>query len=1015
MMAISIPNPYTGEDDETCSVSFQAQQQMAAGVGSPQTEAQYNASKLKGELGVMKAKVNLGIIPNGTKVFAFEGPSGTRGYYFVKGKQLKERSFGPDGKIFSKEANTSFASAEYLVDSGKYKVSIPQSVSPKPKPEPVPITAPDLVKLANLDPPTIPDGKVVAVKASGEYVKWNANEQMFQLMVPEPNGFGLIMQEEATYADELIGVNKGWLKPDGKDSTPNVKPATTTPPPAPTQVAAPMPTTAVNAGSTSVGSMSHEDVSAMFVKIKDDLAKEKGLNIKGANAALDDEVYKAIGNATGYAAAEVKAKIDAYKAAGNKLSALKKKVLAGTKKVPNGKPQPTKAASPSTPLVVPSASKYLKVDYLAPAQAAKEANKIKGTTQNEQFIKNALEAKAEFGNHSVGLVVKGDGGDIIGAMNLVDHIKDAEEEGLSPYMLIDYVGSEAGSGSAKAMITEAIKIAKNKKGILLAEPTQSSITYWQKQGFVEDPLGEGSSFFGLDEKGMDKWLADNPATPAPAPKTDPKPHGVPTVATPAVTNAVKQEVKQEAEANPGKVYSDEDISSAYIIAKDKVVAASNGKWTLYSKNDELDALIFAQIKAKTGFDKAKAQIAIANYLASGKKLSQLKKALAKQGAFKPEADTLKKSGAAKTQSEKDAEVTAKADAGYTPTPTPAAGTPPVDTGKPMPKSAGEKAREAGDISGLPASVKAEVYSVFKSTGSLSYLSAKNESTYEALVKTQLAMKANNHDLTLLQILRIVDEEGAKKFGAENGHLFEKKTATWLTTPSGTAYVKSYEQKLAKLAEEVKLKAEAEKLAKELENNQPPLPADSNSFQELSLDEAKKLGNEWLAARPWTAKEKRDLKYYTGSAYTQMNGYLRGLQSSIDERGKHAIDGARKGMRPTTKPLLMKRGTGLDQFKSLGLGRTDGASLWGITGKTFKDEGFLSTSAGGRAAFGGAARLEVECPVGTPMAYVAPISKYPHENEMLLQAGMEYKVLNIRKENGTFIVRVRVVNWPGKVN
>ena len=48
-----------------------------------------------------------------------------------------------------------------------------------------------------------------------------------------------------------------------------------------------------------------------------------------------------------------------------------------------------------------------------------------------------------------------------------------------------------------------------------------------------------------------------------------------------------------------------------------------------------------------------------------------------------------------------------------------------------------------------------------------------------------------------------------------------------------------------------------------------------------------------------------------------------------------------------------------------------------------------------------------------MAYVAPISKYPHENEMLLQAGMEYKVLNVRRENGTWVVRMRVVNWPGK--
>ncbi len=746
-MPVSIPNPYTGQDDETCSVSFQAQQQMAAGVSSPQTEAQYNRSKLLGEIGVMKAKLAKGEISKGTKVLAYEG-KGYRGYYFVNTHgQLKERSYGLDGKVITKEAYADFTGAEYLVKSNTYKVTIPTSVAPNP-------SAP---------------------------------------------------------------------------------------------VAAPAHSTAVDSGSNSVGSMSHEDVSAMFVKIKDDLAKEKGLNIKGANVALDEEVYKAIGNATGYTPAEVKAKIDAYKAAGNKLSALKKKVLAGTKQVPTGN-APQKPAGVSKPLI---------------------------------------------------------------------------------------------------------------------------------------------------------------PTPGPT-KPDPKPHGVPTAATNSAANAAKQEVKQAAAANPTKVYSDEDVASAYIIAKDKVVAASNGKYTLYSKSDELDALIYGAVKDKTGFTELQAKQAIANYLASGKKLSQLKKSLAKQGAFKPEADTLKKSGAAKTQAEKDAEVAAKAAASYTPTPTPAAGTPPVDIGKPMPKAAGQKAREAGDIADIEAKTKSLVYITFKGQGAKSYLDASKEKTYEAIVAVQQDIKKSGPELSLLQILRIIDEEGAKKLGVDNANLFEKKTASWLTTPQGAAYVKKKEQELA-------AKAQAEKAAKELEANQPPLPADSNSFRELSLSEAKALNDEWQRAKPWTERERRDLKYYTGSAYTEMNGHLRGLRSSVSARVKSAIEGARQGMRPTTEPLLLRRGTGLDQFKSIGLGRGDGSIIWGITGKTFKDEGFLSTSAGGRSAFGGEARLEIECPVGTPMAYVAPISNFPSENEMLLQAGLEYKVLNVRKENGVFVIRVRVVNWPGKVN
>jgi len=418
---------------------------------------------------------------------------------------------------------------------------------------------------------------------------------------------------------------------------------------------------------------------------------------------------------------------------------------------------------------------------------------------------------------------------------------------------------------------------------------------------------------------------------------------------------------------------------------------------------------------KTGLNPAQQKQAVANYLASGKKLSVLKKQLIKQGAFEAKADTLKKSGVAKTLDEKKKDVDAKADAGYTPTPNPATGTPKMETGKPLPKAAQESARQAGDISQFSQALKTDVYKEFKAFGSKAYLSSSEGQIYDALAGVQLELKNYNQDLSLLQILRIIDEEGAKKFNAENAKLFEKKVATWLTTPAGTAHIKQAEVMIAKQAEEKKLKAEAEKLAKELMDKQPPLPADSAQYQPWSLDKAKAVSRTWLEQKPWTDKEKRDLTHYTGNSYTEMNGYLRGLSTSISARSKSAIEGAKSGMRPTTEPILVQRGTGLNQFQTLGLGRGAGDTVFGLTGKTFTDGGFLSTSAGGRAAFGGEARLEIECPVGTPMAYVAPISRYPHENEMLLQAGMEYKILNVRKENGKYVVRCRVVNWPGKAS
>jgi ADP-ribosyltransferase exoenzyme len=849
-MPISVPNPYTGKDDETCSVSFAAQQKLnETGVSGQQTESEYNKSKILGEIGVMKAKLDGGQIPDGTKVLTYHTKEGLRGYYFVKGGKLKDRLYDKDGKVISKESFTSFSNGEYMVNLGKYNVAIPQSVAPKPKPEGVPLTKAEAQLIDDGEGAFSSDpDKVLAVNAAGDFITFDDKSDKFLLHTKAEDGYGYVVSDQKQLIQSYTN-NSQWFKPDDKATTPNATPKVTTPTTkVSAPVASPTPAPAVNPASGSVGSMSNEDVAAMFVKIKDDLVKELGINIKGANSDLDAVVHKSIGGKTGYTQAEVKAKIDAYKADGNKLSALKKKVMAGTKKVPDGKPQQTKAATPSTPITVP-------------------------------------------GKH---------------------------------------------------------------------------------------------------------------------PQTDPKPNGVPTVATPAVAKEAKEEVKAEVKADPAKHYSDEDVAAAYIIAKDKIVAQSGGAYTLYSKNDQMEADIYAEILSKTGVYSLQAKAMIANYLASGKKLSQLKKSLAKQGAFTPQADTLKKSSGDKSQADKAKDVDAKADAGYTPTSTPAAGTPPTDTGKPQPKRVEKEDAKAGEIDHISQSDQLAIYQAYKAKGHLAYLSSGPGANYDAMAALQVQYKASGADYTLLQLMRVIDAQGAKKFNAENTKLLEKQVATWLTTPDGTNHIKSAEQKLIKLAEDAKKAKEIAEAAKKLEANQPPLPADSASFYDLSLAEAKELDREWQRIKPRTAAEVDGLRHYTGSAYHTMNGYLRGLQSSIDDRNKKAIKDAKNGMRPTTKPLLLRRGTGRKQF-----GLEDINSIWGLTGKTVTDGGFLSTSAGGQAAFGGKILMEVEAPVGTPMAYVDPFSKHPGENEMLLQAGLFYKVLNVRKAGHQFVVRLRVVNEDGK--
>lgn len=99
-------------------------------------------------------------------------------------------------------------------------------------------------------------------------------------------------------------------------------------------VAAFTPKPPVNLASSSTGSRTDEDVTVQFVKIRDRLAEERGSS--GADADLDREVYREIAKKAGYTADEVKAKVDAYKAAGNKLSDVRRSLARSGKTKASG-------------------------------------------------------------------------------------------------------------------------------------------------------------------------------------------------------------------------------------------------------------------------------------------------------------------------------------------------------------------------------------------------------------------------------------------------------------------------------------------------------------------------------------------------------------------------------------------------------------------------------------------------------------------------------------------------------
>lgn len=599
------------------------------------------------------------------------------------------------------------------------------------------------------------------------------------------------------------------------------------------------------AATKSVGAMSDEDVAILFVKTKDTLAKEKGINIKGANPALDKEVHDIIGGKTGYTGAEIAAKIEAYKATGKKLSALKKKVV---KKEPTLPPKPK-------PATVPEEQK----PWMPPAN---------------------------------------------------DPFPDASDH----YLHIYEKWIDGGNPGEIAFIK---KIAKDTDG---------------------PPSLMQSAQKALHNKGLD-WSD--------------KPNGVPTQLTVEVVDQVEDEIDSK---GLGHAYTDTDYAAQYIIAKDYVVGESKGKWTLYTQSDELDAAIFKAIKESTGQDKDVVKAGIANYLATGKKLSGLKKQLIKNGTLKPKAPTLKGG----TKATKD-NVDAFAAKGFAP----------KDYVPAKPLSFYDEDEVFGSV-----------YSKFKQQPN-TYLTSSDSQIYEALSAVEDALKNTYSTIgldkapSLLDILRMVDKAGAKKFGVTNEYLFEKKIVDWIASPQGKAY------------------AQAKIDAAELEKNIPDLPSDSSLFQVISTDKARAMQDRMTR---WTSDQKSALTTYTGGSYSSWNRHLRAGRTPTSEH-QAAID----GMRAVDEDFIVHRGTNLDQF-----GVNSYEELLAQTGSIYSDKGFMSTSVGGQSAFSGTVRMEIEVPKGTMGAYVKEISLHRGENEFIVAPNTKFKILQVKKQGYTTVVRLRAI-------
>lgn len=126
--------------------------------------------------------------------------------------------------------------------------------------------------------------------------------------------------------------------------------------------------------------------------------------------------------------------------------------------------------------------------------------------------------------------------------------------------------------------------------------------------------------------------------------------------------------------------------------------------------------------------------------------------------------------------------------------------------------------------------------------------------------------------------------------------------------------------------------------------------------------------------------------YTGGGYEYVNSYLRGqdvpsyglasakeLQQEIDKSFNNAP--------PIPKNMIVYR-------------EMSGEPLAGLKpGDVFQDKGFVSTTIKSDLNFApGASKLEIRVPKGSKGIYIQSISQYKSEQEMLLNRGSKFKVI-----------------------
>lgn len=165
-----------------------------------------------------------------------------------------------------------------------------------------------------------------------------------------------------------------------------------------------------------------------------------------------------------------------------------------------------------------------------------------------------------------------------------------------------------------------------------------------------------------------------------------------------------------------------------------------------------------------------------------------------------------------------------------------------------------------------------------------------------------------------------------------------------------------------------------------------------SVRKNNLSEMGNWTDDWLSKI--TATEKNGVRTYTGNAYSDMNKYLRG-QSQTTNYAKE-IKACEKALSKASLPreTIVRRGSDYNMLDELGIGKITPQNKNNFIGAIVQDKGFVSTSPSPDGGFSGNIEYVIRLPQGSQAMYVAPISHFESEEELLINCGGKYMVEDV---------------------